>query len=111
MKTYSDNEVLKWNWLKRQSYIPSSDAIGDGSNANLILVEKFSIDNIIHDEKNYKNPISMKDVLQMIDEFYPFGFYPIRLNQYNILQDGQHRLKFALICGLKYIDVWIENTK
>ena len=111
MRSYKDNEILKWSWLKRQSYIPSSNAIGDGSVAGWHLIEKFPIENIKYNKKNYPNPILMNQVFEMINEFYPFGFYPIRINQKGKLLDGQHRLKFAQLCGLKFIDVWIEKKE
>jgi hypothetical protein len=110
MKTYDSNETLKWSWLKKQDYISSSDAIGDGSQIGWKLIEKFQIQNIIHDESNYPNKINQKEVIQMIEEFYPVGFYPLRIKKNGILLDGQHRLKFAQLCGLKYIDVWIDNS-
>ncbi len=110
MKTYKDNEVKTWNWLKRQSYIPSSNAIGDGSVAGWQLIEQFPIEKIKHDPDKYPNSISMPQVLEMLNEFYPFGFYPIRINEAGQLLDGQHRLKFARLCGLKFIDVWVEKN-
>ena len=110
MKTYDSNETRKWSWLKRQQYIPSSDSLGDGSQAGWELIEKFPIDEIIHDQKNYPNKLVMKNVLDMIDEFYPFGFEPIRISPEKKLLDGQHRLKFAQLCDLKFIDVWIDNN-
>jgi|GEM_PF-2063826 len=109
MKAYKDTEIKSWNWLKRQSYIHSSDAIGNGNLIGWKLVEKFPIENIIYRPEKYPNALLMSDVLKMIDEFHPFGFYPIRINQYSELLDGQHRLKFAQLCGLKFIDVWIEH--
>ena len=111
MKTYDSNETRKWSWLKRQKYIPSSNALGDGSKIGWKLIEKFPIEKIIHDEKNYPNKILMSSVLEMTDEFYPFGFTPIRINTERKLLDGLHRLKFAELCGLKFIDVWIDNNK
>ncbi len=110
MVSYSDKEVKKWSWIKHQSYIPSSDALGNGSAANRKLIEKFPIENINHNPNNYPNPISIQQVLEMLDEFYPFGFIPIRINEDGNLLDGQHRLKFALMCGLKYVDVWVDNN-
>ncbi len=111
MTTYSDCEIKKWNWLKRQSYISSSDAIGNGSTMGWALIEKFPIEKIKHNPANYPNVISNSDVLEMLNEFYPFGFYPIRINQFNELLDGQHRLKFAQLCGLKFIDVFVDTNK
>lgn len=109
MKSYSDNEVLKWSWLKRQNYLPSSDSIGDGSLLGWKLLEKFPIDNIKHNQKEYPNSISMNQVIEMIEDFHPFGFYPIRIDSNFNLKDGQHRLKFAQLCNFKFIDVWIEE--
>lgn len=109
MKTYDSNEIKKWSWLKRQEYIPSSDASGDSSQAGFKIIEKYPIEKIIHDKKNYPNKLFMGQVLEMIDEFYPFGFDPIMINNKKELLDGQHRLKFAELCGLKFIDVWIGN--
>jgi hypothetical protein len=109
MKSYKDDEIKNWNWLKCQLYIQGSDAVGNGELIGWKLVEKFLIENILFNPENYPNPLSMSDVLEMINEFHPFGFYPIRINQRKELLDGQHRLKFAQLCGLKYIDVWIEH--
>lgn len=109
MKRYDCNETKTLSWLKRQSYIHSSDAIGDGSVAGWKLIEKFPIDKIVHEPVNYLNPVSMPEVLYMLNNFYPFGFYPVRLNKNNVLVDGQHRLKFAQMCKLEYIDVWVEG--
>jgi hypothetical protein len=58
MKTYNDNEIRNWNWLKRQSYIPSSDAIGNGAVAGWKLIEKFPIEKIKYNSNNY--PLSIK---------------------------------------------------
>jgi hypothetical protein len=109
MMSYKDSETKNWNWLKRQTYIPSSDAIGNGALVSWKLVEKFPIEDIKYNPANYPNPITISDVLEMINEFHPFGFYPIRINQFNELLDGQHRLKFAQLCGLKFIDVWVDE--
>lgn len=111
MKAYDSNETRKWSWLKRQEYIPSSDSLGDGSQIGWKLIEKFPIEKIIHDKLSYPNKIVLNDVLAMIDEFYPFGFVPIRIDPERKLLDGQHRLKFAQLCGLKFIDVWIDINK
>lgn len=109
MKTYKDTEFKNWSWLKRQEYIPSSDSLGDGSTAGWKLIEKFPMEKIIYDPKNYVNVMNLKQVIKLTNKFYPFGFHPIRINKNYRLLDGQHRLKFAQICGLKYIDVWIDK--
>lgn len=108
MKEYENDETLKWSWLKRQSYIHSSNAIGEGAVAGWKLIEKFPIKKIKHNSLNYPNPLMKKQVNEMVEEFYPFGFYPIRINQNYQLKDGQHRLKFAELCGFEFIDVWVE---
>lgn len=111
MKSYSDTKVLKWSWLKRQSYIPCSDILGDGSKAGWKLIEKFPIESIKYNPIEYPNPLSMNQVLEMVEEFYPFGFYPIRIDSNLNLKDGQHSLKFSQLCGFKFIDVWIEEKE
>ncbi len=108
MRTYDSNETRALKWLRKQKYIHSSDAIGNGDVAGWKLVEKFPIEKIVHDVTNYPNQISMMEVDYMLKDFYPFGFYPIRLNKDYLLVDGQHRLKVAEICGFEFIDVWIE---
>ncbi len=75
MKTYDSNETKKWSWLKRQEYIPSSDACGDGSQVGWKLIEKFPIEKIIYDKNNYPNKLLMGQVLEMIDEFYNIRNY------------------------------------
>lgn len=108
MKTYNSDDTLTWNWLKRQEYLDASDAIGDGSKAGWKLIEKYPIEKIKYDPTNYPNPLYLSHVLEMVDEFYPFGFYPIRIDANGNLKDGLHRLKFAQLCGWKCIDVWVE---
>lgn len=44
----------------------------------------------------------------MMDNFYPFGFHPIRVDKEFNLKDGQHRLKLDKMVGIKFIDVWVE---
>ncbi len=110
MKPYNSDEIKSWSWLKRQKYIESSDSLGTGESVNWQLKEKFPIKKIKFNPKKYPNKIIMSEVLYMIDEFYPNGFFPIRIDKkYNLL-DGQHRLKFAELCGLEFIDVWIDNN-
>ena len=109
MKTYQDTETKSWEWLKRQSYIPSSDAIGDGSKVGWELIEKYPVGKV-KIPRNYPNPVDMRSVIEMIDSFHPFGFYPIRISNRGTLLDGQHRLKFAQLCGLKYVDVWVDDS-
>jgi hypothetical protein len=108
MKNYKYDESKSWNWVVRQQYIPASDAIGDGSLLGWKLVEKFLVDNIKYDAASYPNEVSMRQVLEMMEDFHPFGFYPIRINQKNELRDGLHRLTIAKMACLKYIDVFIE---
>lgn len=108
MKTYQDNEIKSWSWCKRQEYIHSSDALGDGSIIGWKLAEKYPIDKIKYSQESYPNPINLRLVFEMVDEFYPFGFHPIRINKDGFLVDGQHRLKFAQLCCLKFIDVFVE---
>lgn len=108
MKTYQDNKILKWSWLKRQNYLPASDALGNASSIGWRLIEKFPIEKIQFNKSTYPNKINPTQVIEMINEFYPFGFYPIRIDGDGNLKDGQHRLKFAQLCGWRYIDVWIE---
>ncbi len=110
MKTYDSNEAKSWQWVKRQKYIPASDAIGDGSILGWRLVEKFPIKKIKHNAETYSNPVSMKQVLEMMDKFFPFGFYPIRINKNGELQDGLHRLTFAKMSCLKFVDVFVESV-
>jgi len=110
MKTYKDDEVKSWNWCKRQEYIPSSDSIGNGSVLGWRLIEKYPIIKIKYNQNNYPNPINHRQIIEMVDEFHPFGFHPIRINKDGILQDGQHRLKFAQLCCLKFIDVFMEEN-
>jgi hypothetical protein len=107
MKAYSDTETRKWSWLKRQTYIPSSDVEKYLLRYGYTLVEKFPIEKIKHNKKIYPNPLLMGCVIEMIDEFYPFGFHPIWIDKKFNLKDGQHRLKFAELCGLKFIDVLV----
>ena len=111
MKNYSSDITFNWNWLKKQNYIHSSDNLGNGAQINWRLVEKFPIKNIIKNEESYPNPLKMNEVINMIDEFYPSGFHPKRINENYELVDGQHRLKFAQLCGFEFIDVFIENSK
>ena len=108
MKNYKSDEIKSWNWIKRQNYIPASDAIGNGSIAGWKLVEKFPIDKIKHNPKIYSNKVLAHQVIEMIEEFFPFGFYPIRINKNGELQDGLHRLTFAKMACLKFIDVFVE---
>lgn len=108
MKSYHVEEIRSWNWCKRQEYIPSSDSLGDGSSIGWKLIEKYPIAKIKFDKDNYPNAINNHQVLEMVDEFYPFAFHPIRINKESYLVDGQHRLKFAHLCCLKYIDVFVE---
>jgi hypothetical protein len=107
MKTYKDDEIKSWHWCKRQEYIPSSDSIGDGSIVGWKLVEKYPIERIIYNQDDYPNPINHRQVVEMVEEFYPFGFHPIRINKDQVLVDGQHRLKFDKLCCLKFIDVFV----
>ena len=72
------------------------------------LVEKYPIERIIYNQDDYPNPINHRQVVEMVEEFYPFGFHPIRINKDGVLVDGQHRLKFAQLCCLKFIDVFVE---
>ena len=109
MKTYPSNQTLKWSFLKRQDYLESSDAIGDGSSGGLSLICKFPIDKIKFDSTKYPNCLKLSQVIEMIDEFYPFGFYPILIDEEDNLKDGQHRLKLAELCGWKFIDVWVKK--
>jgi len=111
MKQYNQNDKRNWAWLKRQKYIESSDAIGTGSNVGFELIEKFPIKKVKYNPSFFANHLNIKNVIAMIDEFYPFGFFPIRLDENFNLLDGQHRLKFAELCGLEYLDVWIETNK
>jgi hypothetical protein len=111
MKTYDSNIILKWNWLKKQEYIDSSDSLGDASNIGWELVEKYPIESIIYEPNEYPNKLELNNVIDMVNEFYPFGFVPIRIDKKSKLLDGLHRLKFAQLCGFKYIDVWIDNNK
>ena len=108
MKSYTTNEVKTWNWLKKQKYIHSSNSLGDGKSVGWKLLERLPINCILHEPAIYPNPIDMVQVMAMLTDFYPFGFVPIRLNIQNKLLDGQHRLKFAQLCGFKFIDVWID---
>lgn len=110
MKKYNSDEIRTWSWLKRQKYIPSSDSLGSGEIVNWQLIEKFPIEKIKYDINNYPNKINMSEVLFMIEEFYPFGFVPITIDKNYYLLDGQHRLKFAELCGFMYIDVWIDKN-
>jgi hypothetical protein len=110
MKPYSSDEIKSWSWLKRQKYIHSSDSLGTGESVSWQLIEKFPISKIEYDGNKYPNKLNMSEVLFMIGQFYPFGYVPIRIDMnYNLL-DGQHRLKFAELCGLEFIDVWIDNN-
>lgn len=68
------------------------------------LIEKYPIERIIYNQDDYPNPINLRQVFDMIEEFYP-----IRINKDGNLLDGQHRLKFAQLCCLKFIDVFVEN--
>lgn len=108
MKTYNSDEVKSWNWVRRRDYIPASDAIGDGSILNWKVVEKFSIKNIKHNPDNYPNQVDMGDVLDLMYNFHPFGFYPIRIDKNGELKDGLHRYTFAKMACLKFIDVFVE---
>lgn len=108
MKSYKDTEVKNWNWCKRQEYIHSSDSLSNGSSIAWKLIEKFPINKIQYNQDNYPNPINLHQVLEMIYEFYPFAFHPIKINKEGILVYGQHRLKFAQLCCLKFIDVFVE---
>ena len=111
MKSYNSELTLDWRKLKRQKYLDSSDSLGDGSQIGWKLIEKFPIINIKLDTDTYPNPLKMNEVLNMIDNFYPFAYHPIRLNENYELIDGQHRLKFAQLCGFEFIDVFIEKIK
>jgi hypothetical protein len=111
MKTYNSNEIYKWNWLKKQDYIHSSDSLGDPSKIGWKLFEKFPIHDIQYNPVDYPNELDLSLVIHMITEFYPFGFHPIRIDKNFKLRDGQHRLKFAQLCNFKFIDVWIDSNK
>ena len=108
MKNYKSDKVKGWNWIKKQDYIPASDAIGDGAIADWKLIEKFPMEKIKYNPKTYPNHVSMNQVLEMMNEFYPFGFYPIRINKKGELKDGLHRFTFAKMACLNYIDVFVE---
>ena len=80
MKSYNSNETLNWNWLKKQNYLESSDSLGDGSQIGWKLIEKFPLSNVKHNVNSYPNSLNMNEVINMINEFYPFAYQPIRLN-------------------------------
>lgn len=108
MKTYNSEESKSIHWLKRQKYIESSDSLGTVSILNWKLESKVPIDQIKHDKDNYPNELDLAEVIYMMDNFYPFGFHPIRVDKNFNLKDGQHRLKLAKMVGIKFIDVWVE---
>lgn len=109
MKSYNSNEILNWKQLKKHKYLESSDSLGDGSQIGWKLIEKFPIDKIKHDANTYQNSLNLNEVINIINEFYPFAYQPIRLNYNHELVDGQHRLKVAELCGFEFIDVFIDN--
>lgn len=108
MKTYNSEELKSIHWLKRQKYIESSDSLGDGSTMQWQLKSKVPIDTINIDSNNYPNQLDLAEVIYMMDNFYPSGFHPIRVDKEFNLKDGQHRLKLAKMVGIKFIDVWVE---
>lgn len=108
MKTYHSDESKSIHWLKRQKYIESSDSLGDGSALCWQFFPKIPIDKIKHDPSKYPNQLDLAEVIYMMDNFYPSGFHPIRVDKDFNLKDGQHRLKFAKMVGLQFIDVWVE---
>lgn len=111
MKTYDSEEHKSWNWLKQQKYIPSSDSAVNGSILGWIFKERVPVKSIKHDPATYPNKLKIGEVLYMLDEFYPFGWHPIRIDSRFRLLDGQHRLKFAQLCGLEFVDIFIDpNT-
>jgi hypothetical protein len=108
MRNYQSDKAKSWHWVKRQEYIPASDALGNCEILGWKLIEKFPIDKIKYDPNNYPNKLDLAQVLDMTNEFFPFGFYPIRIDKKGNLKDGLHRLTFAKWSCLKYIDVFVE---
>lgn len=107
MKSYKDTEIKSSHWLKRQKYVPASDVLGDGLNLGWKLVDRFPVSKIIHDPSQYPNPLKISQVIEMMDEFHPFGFLPLLLDNDFRLLDGQHRLTLAQWCCFEFVDVWI----
>lgn len=112
MKAYDSNKTYKSRWLTNQNYIPCSDALwGDTAKQIYNIVEKFPIAKIKYDKENYPNELKLSKIMYMYDNFYPFAFDPITIDENSELKDGQHRLELAKWFGWKFIDVFVEKNK
>jgi hypothetical protein len=72
-------------------------------------IKKFPISEI--KRKKLINEVDRNEVLHMLENFYKDAWEPVMLDKENFLIDGQHRLEFAMLKGLKYIDVIILDEE
>jgi ParB-like nuclease domain len=117
-KKYSDNKTYSKNYLKRIKYIPceyfsvpSFLIYGDKEiKLSWFFKSKVEIEKI----KLPEDPLENRDLIDkgrienIVENFHPFGWGPIRVNPNMEVLDGYHRVVSAQKLGLKYLDIIID---